>query len=102
MPKNPTDSDESAYDNTARALKHEPQTPDVLTADMGLISKIYESELEVIGAIACDLIRTRGVLNFSDIILRLIVQLELTGNLLQKRTLRNAISLVVNKAPPEE
>ena len=69
---------------------------------MGLISKIYESELEVIGAIACDLIRTRGVLNFSDIILRLIVQLELTGNLLQKRTLRNAISLVVNKAPPEE
>jgi len=102
MPKNPTDADESASDNTARALKPEPQTPDVLTADIELISKIYESELEVIGAVVCDLIRTRGVLNFSDIILRLIVQLELTGNLLQKSILRNAISLVANKTPPEE
>lgn len=102
MPKNSNDPGLQAFDNTARELLQEQKNPDELTDDMAFINEKYESELEVIGATACDLIRTRGVLNSSDLILRLIVQLELTGNVMQKSILRNAIALVVNKAPSED
>ena len=102
MPKNSNDADLQAFENTARALSQEQHDPDVLTDDLAFISDIYESEFQVIGAIACDLIRIRGVLNSSDLILRLIIQLELTENVMQKSILRNAIALVVNRVPSDD
>ncbi|MGG5218993.1 biofilm development regulator YmgB/AriR family protein [Rahnella variigena] len=103
MPNNSSDADDflPASDIKARE-SDETENPDVLLADIVLICSKYESELEVIGAVVCDLIRSRGVLNFSDIVLRLIVQLELTGNLMQKSILRNAIYLVANVTPKED
>ncbi len=61
----------------------------------------FDSEREVIGAIARNIVATQGYLTNKDIILRLISQLEVTRDVVQQDILRNALELVLGVTPDD-
>ncbi|EIC83442.1 biofilm/acid-resistance regulator YmgB/AriR [Serratia sp. M24T3] len=65
------------------------------------IDNKFDSEREVIGAIARNIIAVQGYLTNKDIILRLISELEITRDVVQQDILRNALELVLGVTPDD-
>lgn len=68
----------------------------------GVFGRTQQDEQQIIGLIVRDLIASRGFVTNKDIILRLIMQLELTKNVQEKDVLRCALERVVGATPDDE
>lgn len=66
------------------------------------IDSKFDSEREIIGAIARNIVATQGYLTNKDIILRLISHLEVANDVVQQDILRNALELVLGVTPDDE
>lgn len=62
----------------------------------------FDSERQVIGAIARNIMVTQGYLTNKDIILRLISHLEVASDVVEQDILRNALELVLGVTPDDE
>ena len=65
------------------------------------LNRHFSSVREAIGAIAQELVLTRGYLTNKDILLQLIVMLELTESVSQHEILRTALKLVAAGTPED-
>lgn len=68
----------------------------------GAFGRTQQDEQQIIGLIVRDLIASRGFVTNKDIILRLIMQLELTRDGVEKDVLRSALERVVGATPDDE
>ncbi len=109
MAKRTTDSDTTEHlahadllsSNGLRSAERRARENRVMDSIRHIDSR-FDSEREVIGAIAKNIIATQGYLTNKDIILRLISQLEITRDVVQQDILRNALELVLGVTPDDE